>query len=118
MQRDLLRLGHLLDAGEAIIRGVEGVTVDELRSNDDLLEALLWRFTKLGEAAHQISDELKERYPDVEWEGAMATRNRVVHGYFDIDTAIIHNAATTSVPKLVERVRAILRAEFPEVEDE
>lgn len=72
MQRDLLRLGHMLDAGEAIVRGVDGVTAGELASNDDLLEALLWRFTKLGEAAYQISGELKRKYPDVEWEGAMA----------------------------------------------
>lgn len=115
MQRDLLRLGHMLDAGEAIVRGVDGVTAGELASNDDLLEALLWRFTKLGEAAYQISGELKGKYPDVEWEGAMATRNRVVHGYFDIDVAVIHRAATTSVPKLVEQVRAILHSEFPEI---
>lgn len=78
---------------------------------------MLWRFTKLGEAVHQLSDELRQKYPDVEWAGAMATRNRVVHGYFDIDASIIFNAATTSVPQLVDHVRAILRAEFPDSDE-
>lgn len=114
MQRDLLRLGHMLDASEAIVGSIEGVTVDQLRSDDVLLEALLWRFTKLGEAAYHVSAELKAKYPDFEWDGAMATRNRVVHGYFDIDVSIVHTAASTSVPRLVEHVKRILQAEFPD----
>lgn len=116
MQRDLLRLGHILDAGEAIIDGVEGVSADQLRESTDLLEALLWRFTKLGEAVNQHSDELREKYPHVEWAGAMALRNRVVHGYFDIDVTIVHGAATKNVPKLVDDVHTIVRLEFPDVQ--
>lgn len=56
MQRDLVRLGHMLDAGEAIVESVKGVTLDQLRS-----------------------DEVKAKYSEVEWGGAKTTGNEARH---------------------------------------
>jgi uncharacterized protein with HEPN domain len=39
-------------------------------------DALLWNFTVLGEAAGQLSAEVKDRFPDVAWQQPMRLRNR------------------------------------------
>lgn len=42
MQRDLLRLGHILDAGEAIVEGVQGITVPGFPSKPRALWSRFW----------------------------------------------------------------------------
>jgi uncharacterized protein with HEPN domain len=39
----------------------------------------------IGEAAAGLSDELTTAHSEVPWRPIIATRNRVVHGYFEID---------------------------------
>lgn len=52
----------------------------------------------LGEAAAQLGDEVKARFPDVEWAQPARLRNRVIHGYWSIDIEILHTTATDLLP--------------------
>ena len=113
MQRDLLRLVDLIAAAEAVIRAVDGVPYERFAEDEDLRDAVLWRFTKLGEAASQLSAELRERHGEVLWRDPIAFRNRIVHGYFDVDDEIVYDAAVLDIPRLLEAARGVLRGEFP-----
>jgi uncharacterized protein with HEPN domain len=75
---------------------------------------VLWRLVKLGEAATHMSPELRARYPEIEWRHAAAIRNRLAHGYFDVDLEIVYTTAIERLPKLVSDVRAVLTVEFPD----
>ena len=37
----------------------------------------------IGEAASRVSDDLRQRHPEIPWRQVVGMRNRVVHGYFD-----------------------------------
>lgn len=63
MLRDPLLLSEMIDAAERAHQLADGLTAGELRADRLRSESLLWNFTVLGEAAAQLSDELKERYP-------------------------------------------------------
>jgi len=93
MRRDLLLLGEMIDAADRIQELVAGVTVDELASDRQRRDALLWNFTVLGEAAAQVSEDLKQRFPAVPWQQPSRLRNRIVHGYWSIDMEILHTTA-------------------------
>ena len=94
MQRDLLLLTDMIDAAEQAQHLVGGVTVSQLEADRQRRGALLWNFTVLGEAAGQVSEEVKARFPDVAWQ-PLRLRNRIVHGYWSIDLAVLHTTATT-----------------------
>ena len=55
----------------------------------------------IGEAASQISDETKSRYPLVRWRAIAAMRNRLVHVYYDINYDIVWDAVNVDVPVLI-----------------
>ena len=55
MQRDVLLLTEMVEAGERIIELVSGRSASDLESNRDVRDALLWNFTVLGEAASLTS---------------------------------------------------------------
>ncbi|MDO5066760.1 MAG: DUF86 domain-containing protein [Propionibacteriaceae bacterium] len=71
-------------------RSAEDIRQDKLR-----VEALLWNFTVLGEAAAKLKPSLQTSYPEIAWKRPIGLRNRIVHGYWSIDleilTATAHN---------------------------
>ena len=60
MQRDLLRLVDLIAAAEAVLRAVDQVPYETFAEDEELRDAVLWRFTKLGEAASQPDAAVKD----------------------------------------------------------
>lgn len=62
----------------------------------------------LGEAASQLSGELKNRFPAISWQQPMRLRNRIVHGYWSIDMEILHTTATDQLPAFAAELRTVL----------
>jgi uncharacterized protein with HEPN domain len=91
---------------------VEGRSREEFADDDVLVDAVLWNLTIAGEAARQLSDDLRARHPEVEWRDPIDFRNRVTHGYATIDREIVFRTAMVFAPELVERVDAVIAAEF------
>jgi len=80
---------------------------DDLESDRMLLFAVVRAIEVLGEAASRISAELRERAPDVPWAAIVATRNRLIHGYFDIDSTVVWKTVTEEIPELLSTLRAL-----------
>jgi uncharacterized protein with HEPN domain len=110
MQRDLLLLTEMIDAAEQAQRLVEGITVRQLEADRQRRDALLWNFTVLGEAAGQISEDVRARFPDIVWQQPQRLRNRIVHGYWSIDLAVLHTTATGQLPAFAASLRRALSA--------
>jgi uncharacterized protein with HEPN domain len=107
MRPDLLLVVEMIDAAGRIATlaaGRDAAAIDEDRTVRD---ALLWNFTVLGEAANQISQELRAQYPEIPWRRAAGLRNRIVHGYWSTDTDVLVSTAHDVVPGLLVRLEAI-----------
>lgn len=81
MRRDVLLIGEMIDAAEQAQLLVGGVDLAELQRDRQRRDALLWNFTVMGEAASQLTEETKTRFPDIPWAQPRKLRNRVIHGY-------------------------------------
>lgn len=108
MRRDLLLLAEMIDAAERARALVGELTVEQLQDDRLRREALLWNFTVLGEASTSVSSETKRRFPEVRWRNPVQLRNRVVHGYWSVDFAILHTTATDQLHSFVEQLRRVL----------
>lgn len=71
-------------------------------------DALLWNFTVLGEAAGQIDDAVKGRFPEIPWSKPVRLRDRVIHGYWSIDLEVLHTTAVDLLPEFVAQLRIAL----------
>ena len=69
---------------------------------------MLWNFTVLGEAAGQLSAEVRDKFPDVPWQQPIRLRNRIVHGYWSIDLQVLHTTATEQLPEFTAGLRNAL----------
>ena len=105
MRNDADRLADVLDAAQRIAERVQRGR-DRFIADEDVQLAIVRLLEIIGEACTGVSREVRERYPDVPWRAAADMRNRVVHGYFDIDLDVVWDAAAREVPKLAARVEA------------
>ena len=108
MQRDILLLTEMIDAAEQAQQLTTGITVGQLETGRQRRYALLWNFTVLGEAAGQLSDEIKDKFPDMLWQQPIGLRNRIVHGYWSIDLEVLHTTATEQLPAFTANLRTVL----------
>ena len=108
MRREPLLVGEMIEAAETACQLVAGLGVEDLESDRQRRDALLWSFTVLGEAAAQLDDVVKARFPEVDWAKPAQLRNRIVHGYWSIDLEILHTTAVDILPVFVEQLRHVL----------
>jgi uncharacterized protein with HEPN domain len=108
MQRDILLLTEMIDAAEQARQLTADITVSELEADRPRRDALLWNFTVLGEAAGQLSAEVKDKFPDMPWQQPIRLRNRIVHGYWSIDLEVLHTTATEQLPAFTANLRTVL----------
>ena len=62
----------------------------------------------LGEAASRLSAEAQAAIPGVPWISVAGMRNRLIHGYFDVDTEIVWNTAIAEVPALLQVLKTVV----------
>ena len=105
---DRVRLQHMLEAADTAIQFMQGRDRLELDQDRMLLFAVVRAVEVLGEAASRVSLETREHYPNLPWRAAASMRNRLIHGYFDIDRDILWATVTVELPALVEALSAIL----------
>jgi len=108
---DRTRLHHMLDAAQRARELAEGRTRDDFETNNMPGLALVRLLEILGEAARGISPELRARHGDVPWNRIIATRNRIIHAYFDVDMDIVWQIVTEELPSLTEQLQQILLVE-------
>lgn len=84
-----------------------GSSGPELEADRLRRDAVLWNFTVLGEAAGQLSEELRSSYAQLEWRRPIELRHRIVHGYWSIDTAILVATAGNDLPRFLDGLRAV-----------
>jgi uncharacterized protein with HEPN domain len=108
MRRELLLLEEMIDAAEQACALVDGMELEELEADRQRRDALLWNFTVLGEAATQLNQDTKDRFPDIPWAQPARLRNRVIHGYWSIDLEVLHTTATDLLPGFVDQLQTVL----------
>ena len=107
MRRDLDRLEDILVASADVIEFYSGLTRDSFVQAKSIRLAILHSLTIIGEAANRLSPELRNSHPEVPWGRIIAFRNRLVHGYAELDLDLVWEVAGKLVPPLREQLAEI-----------
>lgn len=104
---DAIRLKHMLDAAEEAFAFAAGRSRADLDGDRKLVLALIKLVEIIGEAAAKVSPETRLRHAALPWEAIVATRNRLIHGYFDINLDIVWDTVTVDLPPLLAELRRV-----------
>lgn len=104
----LLYLNDIADAAGKITTYTRGMSFDEFRNDPMRIDAVVRNFSIIGEAVKNLSDELKNRFPETDWKAVAGFRDTLIHGYFGIDMDILWDIIVHKIPLLQEEIVKII----------
>jgi uncharacterized protein with HEPN domain len=107
---DKASLYDALSAAKKVARFVQDVDWAGFYSNDEKCSAVYGQLTILGEACTRLSAEVRAQYPDLPWRQIIGMRNRIIHGYDEVNWQIVWEVATDHIPPLIQHLTVILDA--------
>lgn len=105
---DSVYLAYMLDAIDRAPSYIRSRPREDLDTDLLLQDGLVRQIQILGEAGRGISEDLRREHSEVPWRVIIATRNRMVHDYFEVDLTIVWDIVTAELPTLREQLQRIL----------
>lgn len=112
MSRDWrLFLRDVLEYGGYVRQFTAGLTYDDFQTDLRTQHATLRDLEVIGEAVKRLPEDVLSRHPGVPWRRVARFRDRLAHGYFDLDLSIVWDVVRNHLPAVLEAAEAILRNE-------
>lgn len=105
MPGDDERLRHMLDAAQEAVALLGQAVSDDVRDSRMLALSLVKLLEIVGEAASRVSESRRVSLGGIPWADVIATRNRLIHGYFDIDSALVVATVRDDLPPLIKELQ-------------
>ena len=90
MQRDdNVFIHHIIDAAQKALHFTKNRTRKDLNDDEMLSISLVHLLEIVGEAANSVSEDFRKQHNHIPWKKMIGLRNRLIHGYFDINLDIV-----------------------------
>ncbi|MDM7457306.1 MAG: DUF86 domain-containing protein [Tepidimonas sp.] len=101
---------HIRQAAADACSFVEGLGKDDFLADKRTQQAVIMNFIIIGEAATKVMDgyaEFTQAHPEIPWRSMRNMRNRMAHGYFDINLDVVWETVHEWLPALLKQLSAM-----------
>lgn len=84
----------------AIQKYISNKSYEDFISDDELVDAIMFRFIQLIENIKKISADFKEEHKNIPWGDILGFRNGIVHEYGETDYVVVYETATQNLDEL------------------
>jgi uncharacterized protein with HEPN domain len=85
-----------------------GVSENEFMQDAKLADACAMNLIQIGELVNAIDADFAERHSNIPWNQIRGLRNRIVHGYEDLNFIRVWNVVTEDLPELKQQLEGLL----------
>lgn len=106
-------LEHIRQAATDACSFVEGQSKKDFLADRRTQQAVILSLLIIGEAATKLLQSYGDfltGHPVVPWSSMKGMRNRLAHGYFDINLDVVWDTVSTALPSLLESLPVVLKA--------
>ncbi|BAP89373.1 putative uncharacterized protein [Burkholderiales bacterium GJ-E10] len=103
-------LDHMQRAATDACSFVDGLTKEDFLEDKRTQQAVIMSLIIIGEAATKVMDgyaEFAQNHAEVPWRNIRGMRNRIAHGYFDVNLDVVWETAQTALPELLRQLPAV-----------
>ncbi len=107
MRRDDATLLDMLRAARLALEFRGGLDKESFLSDLKTQAAVLHELLILGEAAKRLSAGFRDEHADTPWKSIAGMRDRLLHGYDDVDLELVWKTVDEDLPSLVTRLEEL-----------
>ena len=107
-----LFIKDILEAMRLAQEFVGGMTEEEFLSDEKTKSAVVRQLEIIGEAAKNVPEHLRRKYPDIPWSRMAKMRDRLAHGYFTVNYRIVWQVLKQEIPELEPKIRKVYEGEL------
>lgn len=103
-------LDHMQQAAMDACSFAESLSKDDFLVDKRTQQAVIMSLIILGEAATRVMDrhaEFAMAHPEIPWRSMRGMRNRIAHGYFDINLDVVWDTLNVALPALLKQLPAV-----------
>ena len=103
-------LDHMEQAATDASSFVEGLSKEEFFVDKRTQQAVIMSLIIIGEAATKVMDrhpKFVSEHPEVLWRNMRGMRNRIAHGYFDINLDVVWETVKAALPELLRQLPVV-----------
>ena len=95
-------LQKIVDDLQFILKHTNGITKEQLKENEVLLDSVMFRLVQVSENANKLTEDFKNKYGEIPWFAIRGMRNRIVHDYGDVDITVIYDTVTNDLQGILD----------------
>jgi uncharacterized protein with HEPN domain len=107
MQRDEAFLLDVLNAAEAARQFCGKMNKKEFLANSLVQSGVLHQLIIMGEAVKLLSPQFRKDHPQIPWKLIAGMRDRITHGYFEVDLNEVWNTIENDLPELIKYIKPL-----------
>jgi uncharacterized protein with HEPN domain len=109
MQKDKAYLKDMLDAISDIEVFIANINEAEFYKNKEKKYAVVRALEIIGEAAKNLSKELRAKHKEIPWKEIVGMRDKLIHWYFGIKWELVWQTVKNKIPELKNQLLKISR---------
>ncbi len=107
MRSSKLYFADILQSIRRIKKYTAGLTLDKLKRDDLVIDAVVRNLEIIGEAAKNIPVSVKGKNRNIEWKKISGLRNILAHEYFGVDVEIVWDIIKNKLPELGREIKLL-----------
>jgi uncharacterized protein with HEPN domain len=114
-------LDHMQQAATDACSFVEGLAKEDFLEDKRTQQAVIMNLIIIGETVTKVMDgyaEFSQAHGQVPWRNMRGMRNRIAHGYFDINLDVVWDTVQTALPELFKQLPSVRQDADDEYRDD
>ncbi|TFG28261.1 MAG: DUF86 domain-containing protein [Promethearchaeota archaeon] len=110
-KKDIVYIKHIRDAIELILNYTKDLNESDFSAKVMVQDAVIRRIQVIGEAVKNVSTAFREKYGEIPWTNIAGMRDKITHGYFNVDIDIVWKVIVKDIPILKKGILEIIKKE-------
>ena len=115
IRRNLDYINDIIDSIASIEKFINGIDFENFKNDYKTIYAVVRALEIIGEAAKNISAEMKKKRPEIPWKNISGMRDKLIHEYFGVNKNVVWDTIKRDLPDLKEKIEKL--KEIYETED-
>src|SRR3989338_802001 len=102
-------LEDILDAVRKIQSYTSRISFTDFSKDTKTIDAVIRNLEVIGEAIKKVPEDVRSKYPEIEWKKISGLRDILIHEYFGIDNEIVWDIIRNKIPVFERDIESLLR---------